>query len=102
MSGKDLDKTLIEIGMKKREQLKAEFKALGKDINPLMLIQLPNDDSKLVEKGEQKKEDIVTEYLLKNKVPEHKIAKWFDKNPRPDDLEDNNSEYDFLLFKQAA
>jgi type III restriction enzyme len=74
LTGKDLDKTLLEIGMKKREELKAEYQALGKNINPLMLIQLPNDDSKLIEKGEQKKEDIVTEYLLKNKVPAHRIA----------------------------
>ncbi len=102
LTGKDLDKTLLEIGMKKREELKAEYQALGKNINPLMLIQLPNDDSKLIEKGEQKKEDIVTEYLLKNKVPAHRIAKWFDKNPRPDGLEDNDNEHDFLLFKQTA
>jgi len=102
MSGKDLDKTLIDIGMKKREELRAELKVLGKDINPLMLIQLPNDDNKLISKGEQKKEEIVTEYLLKNKVSEHRIAKWFDKHPRPDGLEDNDDEHDFLLFKQAA
>lgn len=102
MSGKDLDKVLLENGIKKREELKAELKALGKDINPLMLIQLPNDDSKLIEKGEQKKEEIVTEYLLKMKVPKHKIAKWFDKHPRPDGLEDNDNEHDFLLFKQTA
>jgi type III restriction enzyme len=88
--------------MKKRDALKAELKALGMDINPLTLIQLPNDDSKLIEKGEQKKEDIVTEYLLKNKVPEHRIAKWFDKHPRPDGLEDNDDVHDFLLFKQTA
>lgn len=102
MTGKDLDSVLLEMGIKKREELKAELKALGKDINPLMLIQLPNDDNKLVEKGEQKKEDIVTEYLLKKKIPEHKIAKWFDKNPRPNGLEDNDDDHDFLLFKQAA
>ncbi|MDO8604379.1 MAG: DEAD/DEAH box helicase family protein [bacterium] len=102
MSGKDLDKVLLENGIKKREELKAELKALGKDINPLMLIQLPNDDSKLVEKGEQKKEDIVMEYLLRNKIPAHRIARWFDKNPRPKGLEDNNDEHDFLLFKQTA
>ena len=102
LRGKDLDKTLLEIGMRKREELKTELKALGKDINPLMLIQLPNDDSKLIEKGEQKKEEIVTEYLLKMKVPKHKIAKWFDKHPRPDGLEDNEDEHDFLLFKQTA
>lgn len=102
LRGKDLDKTLLEIGMKKREELKEALKALGKDINPLMLVQLPNDDSKLIEKGEQKKEEIVTEYLLKMKVPKHKIAKWFDKHPRPDGLEDNDDEHDFLLFKQTA
>ena len=102
LKGKDLDKTLVEIGTKKREEIKAELKALGKDINPLVLIQLPNDDSKLIEKGEQKKEDIVTEYLLKNKIPANRIAKWFDKHPRPDGLEDNDDEHDFLLFKQTA
>ena len=102
LSGVNLDIALLELGIKKREELKAEYKALGKDINPLMLIQLPNDDNKLIEKGEQKKEDIVTEYLLKNKVPKHRIAKWFDKNPRPEGLENNDDEHDYLLFKQAA
>src|SRR5207244_2276276 len=42
--------------MKKREELKIEFQSLGKNINPLMLIQLPNDDKQLVERDEQKKE----------------------------------------------
>ncbi len=102
MTGKDLDKVLLQMGMKKREDLKKELKALGKDINPLMLIQLPNDDNKLIEKGEQKKEDVVLEYLKSNKVPEHRIARWFDKNPRPSGLEDNDDDHDFLLFKQAA
>lgn len=39
---------------------------------------------------------------MKNKIPAHKIAKWFDKNPRPNGLEDNDDAHDFLLFKQAA
>lgn len=102
ITGKDLDKALLEMGIKKRKELKAEFTALGKDINPLMLIQLPNDDNKLVDKGEPKKEEVVLEYLLGNKVSEYKIAKWFDKHPRPDGLEDNNDDHDFLIFKQAA
>jgi len=73
--GGDLDKILLECGMKKREELKAEFKTLGKDINPLMLIQLPNDDSELLERGERKKEEIVTEYLREKGIPENRIAK---------------------------
>jgi len=40
-----------------------------------MLIQLPNDDKELVERGESKKEEIVTDYLLRTGIPEHKIAK---------------------------
>ncbi|CAG8684853.1 3572_t:CDS:1, partial [Ambispora gerdemannii] len=75
LSGKDLDEKLLELGRKKREELKAEFKNLGKKINPLMLIQLPNDEKSLVERGERKKEEIVTEHLLRTGVPEHKIAK---------------------------
>src|SRR6185312_4367809 len=75
LSGKDLDEKLLELGKKKREELKAEFKKLKKNINPLMLIQLPNDDKELVERGERKKEEIVTDYLLRTGIPEHKIAK---------------------------
>lgn len=102
LSGKDLDEKLLELGKKKREELKAEFKKLKKNINPLMLIQLPNDDKELVERGERKKEEIVTDYLLRTGIPEHKIAKWFDKHPRPVGLENNDDEHDFLLFKWAA
>ncbi|MEG7978418.1 MAG: hypothetical protein NY202_00390 [Mollicutes bacterium UO1] len=82
--------------------MKNEYQSLGKKINPLMLIQLPNDEKSLVERGEQKKEKIVTEYLRKRGIPEHKIAKWFDKHPRPTGLEDNDDEHEFLLFKYAA
>ncbi|CAG8455066.1 21695_t:CDS:2 [Gigaspora margarita] len=102
LSGKDLDENLLELGIKKREELKTEYQSLGKNINPLMLIQLPNDEKALVERGEQKKEEIVTEYLRKKGIPEHKIAKWFDKYPRPIGLEDNDDEHEFLLFKYAA
>ena len=102
MSGKDLDRVLLENGINKREELKAELKALGKEINPLMLIQIPNDDSKLIEKGEQTKEKIVTDYLVRMKVPEHKIAKWSKGQDKPKGLEENDDEHDFLIFKQTA
>jgi type III restriction enzyme len=102
LKGKDLDRTLIEIGMGKREELKEELKALGKDINPLMLIQIPNDNSKLIEKGEQTKEEIAMEHLLKMKVPVSKIAKWSKGQDKPKGLEDNDDDHDFLIFKQTA
>ncbi|MCE8163962.1 MAG: DEAD/DEAH box helicase family protein [Candidatus Moeniiplasma glomeromycotorum] len=102
LSGKDLDENLLELGIKKREELKNGYYSLGKNINPLMLIQLPNDEKALVERGEQRKEEVVTEYLRKKGIPKYKIAKWFDKHPRPDGLENNDDEHEFLLFKYAA
>ncbi|PIX62389.1 restriction endonuclease subunit R, partial [Candidatus Uhrbacteria bacterium CG_4_10_14_3_um_filter_41_21] len=42
--GRDLDEVLLDLGMAKREEIKEELERMGKNINPLMLIQLPNDD----------------------------------------------------------
>ncbi len=102
-NGVDLDKALLGLGLKKRLQLAEELKGLGKNINPLMLIQLPNDDSELISRGDSTKEQIVIDFLSSNGVSKNKIAKWFDKNKENlDFIEDNDSEVDFMLFKQAA
>ena len=100
---KDLDEVLLDLGLGKREQLKAEFKAMGKEVNPLMLIQLPNDDKELTATGDKTKEEVVSAYLKRKGIPEHKIAKWFDKNKvNLDGIAANDCEVEFLLFKQAA
>ncbi|MBW2006159.1 MAG: DEAD/DEAH box helicase family protein, partial [Deltaproteobacteria bacterium] len=59
----DLDEVLLQLGFVRRAELKRQLVALGKSVNPLMLIQLPNDDQKLREIGQRKKEDIVLEFL---------------------------------------
>ena len=103
MGRKDLDEVLLELGMEKREELAKEYKRLDKDINPLMLIQLPNDDKNLIDAGERTKEEIVMSFLLKKGVKEHKIARWFDgKKEYMDGVTENDSDVDFMLFKQAA
>ena len=98
----DLDEVLIDLGINKREEIVKEYKKLNKKINPLVLIQLPNDDNALIDLGQKTKEQVVMNLLLKKKIDESKIAKWFDKNPRPEFLEENDDEHQFLLFKQAA
>ncbi|MFA5784239.1 MAG: DEAD/DEAH box helicase family protein [Phycisphaerae bacterium] len=100
----DLDEILLKLGMSKREELRQQFEALGKKINPLMLIQLPNDDQKLIEIGQKKKEDIVLDFLGNHGVDvEARVALWFDKNKKNlEFISDNDDEVDFLLFKQAA
>lgn len=103
MGRKDFDEVLLELGMEKREELAKEYRKLGKDVNPLMLIQLPNDDKDLIDAGEHTKEEIVMSFLLKKGVKEHKIARWFDgKKEYMDGVTENESDIDFMLFKQAA
>ena len=100
--GEDLDKVLLDLGIEKKNELKKQFEELGKNVNPLVLIQLPNDDKELQERGEKTKEEVVTDYLKELGVESKKIAKWFAGHSRPPFLEDNDDEHDFLLFKQTA
>ncbi len=103
MGKKDLDEVLLQLGMDKRNELLNEYKKLGKDVNPLMLIQLPNDDKDLIETGEKTKEEIAMSFLLKCGVKEHKIARWFDgRKENMTGITKNESDVDFMLFKQAA
>jgi len=98
----DLDEILIDLGLNKRKVIVEEYKKLGKKINPLVLIQLPNDDKQLIDLGQKTKEEVVAELLSKKGVNSSRIAKWFDYHPRPEFLEEIDDEHEFLLFKQAA
>ena len=102
--GQDLDKVLLDLGLGKRQALKEQFEKLGKNVNPLMMIQLPNDDNALHERGEQTKEEIVLNYLRENGVDvETKVALWFDNHKKNlDFISENDDTTNFLLFKQAA
>lgn len=101
---KDLDELLLDLAIERQQELKAEYKTLGKEINPLVLIQLPNDDSRLKDAGQKTKEEIVLVYLRKKKIDiDRKVALWFDgKQKNMDFITHNESDVDFMLFKQAA
>ncbi len=101
--GKDLDELLLSLGMGERQELADKLKALGKDVNPLMLIQLPNDDKELIAKGDRTKEEVVSQFLASKGIKSKHIAKWFDnKKENLDFIADNDSKVNFMLFKQAA
>jgi type III restriction enzyme len=102
--GRDLDELLIDLAFDKKKELDSEFKKLSKNINPLILIQLPNDDSKLKDTGQKTKEEVVLNYLTKKKIDvDNKVALWFDgKQKNMDFVTHNESDVDFMLFKQAA
>ena len=101
-AGRDQDEMLIEFAIKKREELVAEYKKHDLNVNPLVLIQLPNDDSKLLEQGVATKEEIVREYLHRKGVSDSRISSWFDKQKPDPYISQNDREIDFMLFKQAA
>lgn len=100
---RDLDEALLDMAIEKRKDLLEQYKELGKDINPLILIQLPNDDNKLLDLGQKTKEQVVLDYLLNKGVDENKIALWFDgKQKNMEFITENDSDIEFMLFKQAA
>jgi type III restriction enzyme len=97
---KSSDELVIEQGLKKREELAKAFKEEGTDINPLMLIQLPDSKGELLDK----KDDVV-EILRKKGISEEngKLAIWLseDKSDTLPNIEKNNNDVEVLIFKQA-
>ncbi|MBL1213560.1 MAG: DEAD/DEAH box helicase family protein [Ignavibacteriae bacterium] len=82
----------------KRLELKNEFDKAHIEVNPLVLIQLPTSDA-----GADKKEFIETFLAEKNITSENgKLAVWLSEEKiNIEILENNSSEVEFLIFKQA-
>ena len=99
----DLDAKLLDLAIKRRDELVTEWKKAGSKVKPLILVQLP--DEKKNDAGTKIKKEVVLEYLAKRGVPEERIANWFDSDKDIDKLKfiaEPDSEIEFLLFKQAA
>lgn len=89
--------TLLELADKKRKEVISHYKALKKDINPLVLIQFRNGDPQSILNVEEKLNEMG--YSYENGF----VSKWMseDKKDLPENLTDNNSTPCFLLMKQA-
>lgn len=93
---------IMESAFNKREELKQWYKELGIDINPLVLIQIP-----ISEAGEDKKVFVETFLAEKGITYENKkLALWMSGkenkiNQENWELIPNDSEVEFLVFKQA-
>ena len=99
----DQDEMLLELAYSKRKELIDLYKKIGVEVNPLVLIQLPNDDQASKETSDTTKQTIVLEYLKRKGVKNDEIAVWLSKEKENlEDLEKHNSPVSFLLFKQAA
>jgi len=99
----DQDLILLELAFNKRLHLQEEYKELGSEINPLVLVQLPNDDQARKETLDKSKREIVKDFLKDKGINEKDIAIWLsDKKENLEEIEQNDSLVSFLIFKQAA
>lgn len=99
----DQDEILLELAFNKRLEMIKLYKDLELEINPLVLVQLPNDDQATKETVGTTKQAIVIEYLKRKGIKESQIAVWLSEDKvNLEDIEKNNCPISFLLFKQAA
>ena len=96
----DSQQAVLEMGFSKRIEIQSEFDSLGVDINPLVLIQIPNADAG------QLKLNAVIDFLASKDITEDnsRLAIWLDNYPSSENLDgiaDNTNPIQFLVFKQA-
>jgi len=100
---KDLDELLIDLALDKQLKIKQTYEELGLNINPLILIQLPNDEQEKKATEGQNKLDFSKEYLKKNGIHDKEVAIWLsDKKENLDNIVKNGAIEKVLIFKQAA
>ncbi|GHS97101.1 hypothetical protein FACS189421_03300 [Bacteroidia bacterium] len=106
----DQDKILLELAFNKRNELVEIYREIAGQarndrafVNPLVLIQLPNDDIANSETNSTTKLEIVKAFLKDKGIADDEIAVWLSGTKENlNNIERNNSDVSFLLFKQAA
>lgn len=100
-----LNQHLIWLALQKRQELADAYKALGVEINPLLLIQLPNDNSeKLTADDTKVKDEVITTLDAYGiNTANGKLAIWLsgEKTENLDVIDRPNDPTEVLLFKQA-
>ena len=92
---------IMQAAYNKRLEIQEEYKKNGVDINPLVLIQIPNTEAG------RDKQDFVESFLGEKGVNKdnHKLAVWTTEekvNQEKELITKNNDTAEFLIFKQAV
>ena len=101
---KDAIKTAVVAGLKKRDELEAEYGRLGLDINPLMTIQLPTEKSEKMSAIDIEVREIVEDVLADNGYDYNskRLGIWLsEEKENLEGIVENDSKVEVLLFKQA-
>ena len=100
-----LSERLIKAALEKRDQIATTYKAIGVNVNPLLLIQLPNDKKETMTAEDEKVAEQVMTYLryMAGITEENgKLAVWLsDKKVNLGGLEKPDNLAQVLLFKEA-
>ncbi|MDE6468219.1 MAG: DEAD/DEAH box helicase family protein [Muribaculaceae bacterium] len=100
-----LNQHLIWLALEKRKELADAYKKLGVEIHPLLLIQLPNDNSENLTADETKVKDEIVATLDAYGIntTNGKLAIWLsgEKSDNLDVIDRPNDPTEVLLFKQA-
>ena len=102
LEGKGSDEFVLEQAIAKREELKKHFKAIGKeDINPLLLIQLPDRSSMDFEDKKEEIEDLLNKEFNIS-TDNGRLAIYLSEDKRNlENISKNCNEAEVLIFKQA-
>lgn len=102
--GGSLNQHLVHLALQKRNELAEAYRKLGVSINPLLLIQLPNDNDRMEKEDESIKAE-VTQYLDVMKdinTANGRLAIWLsNEKENLDGIEQPDNLTEVLLFKQA-
>lgn len=91
---------ILRMALRKRTQLQTAYRSLGKDINPLLLIQIPNKRANDVINPEDEIIGFLSEQGLT--IQNGKVALWLsDDHRNKEEVELDNSPVDVLIFKEA-
>lgn len=101
----DLNMHLLHKALDMRQTIADEYKRLGVNVNPLLLIQLPNDSSEILSSEEKTLKDLLIRMLDINygiNVDNGKLGIWLSGGKTiTDDISKNDDLTQVLLFKQA-
>jgi len=97
------EELVIDAAMKKQEALLRAFKKEGVNVNPLVLIQLPDRKTNLEDRIRERVESILkSKYKITTEKGNNKLAIWLSgEHINKENLEKQDSEVEVLIFKQA-
>jgi len=97
------EELVIDAALKKRKELVKEFQKEGDNVNPLVLIQLPDRKTSLEDRIRERVESILkNKYKISTEKDNNKLAIWLSgEHVNKENVERQDSEVEVLIFKQA-